>query len=157
MTATLDSNILIYALDIADPARQSVARDVMRWAMLGDVVLTAQAIGETIRVVTTKGGRFAPEALTQIERWAALFPTADTSSADMLAAAHFAARYKLQFWDSVIWQVARRRDATWFISEDMEDGLSIDGMTVIDPFNHANQPRLPAILAPAGPAIRPQT
>lgn len=156
MTATIDSNVLIYALDNTDPPRRAVACEVVRLAMLGDVVLTAQAIGETMKVVRAKGGRYAPEALSEIERWTALFPTEGTNASDLLAAAHFAARHQLQFWDSVIWHVARRRGATWFVSEGLQDGQAIDGMTIINPFDPANQPRLPAILAPDGVAITPK-
>lgn len=155
MTATLDSNVLIYALDNGDPDRRAVAREVVGLAMLGDVVLTGQAIGETIKVVRAKGGRYAAEALAEIERWTALFPTEAAAATDMIAAAHFAARHRLQFWDSVIWQVARRRGAAWFVSEDLQDGQTIDGMTIVNPFNPANRPRLSAILAPDGPALKP--
>lgn len=123
--------------------------------MLGDVILTTQAIGETLKIVTTKADIHAPKAIAEIERWTGLFSIADTHASDMLAAARFAARHQLQFWDSVIWQVARRRRVKWFVSEDLQDGLIIDGMEVVNPFNPANLARLPIILAPNGPAFRP--
>ena len=65
----------------------------------------------------------------------------------MIRGADFARRHSLQYWDSVIWQVASAAGATALISEDMQDGLVLDGMMVINPFNAANDELVSLLLA----------
>jgi len=36
--------------------------------------------------------------------------------------------HDLQVWDAVIWSAARAAGASIFLSEDLHDGLAIDGM-----------------------------
>jgi predicted nucleic acid-binding protein len=144
---TLDTNILIYPLDSSTPDKQAIARDLMRRSRDADIVLTAQALGEFVNVVRRKYASLYPVARAQAERWSELFPVAATNADVVMKAAEFGRRYKLQFWDSVIWQAARSADATIFITEDLQDGLSIDGMTVIHPFKPANAEALNVVLA----------
>ena len=61
-----------------------------------------------------------------------------------------AARYQLQFFDAVIIAVARRAGATMLLSEDMHDGLTIDGLTILNPFREANAPKLADYLSGSG-------
>lgn len=44
---------------------------------------------------------------------------------------------------------------TILISEDMQDGLSIDGLTVVNPFNPANSALIDALLTPMDVIERP--
>lgn len=60
-----------------------------------------------------------------------------------------AARYDLQFFDAVIIAVARRAGATLLLSEDMHDGFVIDGLTIRNPFDAANEILLADLLGAA--------
>jgi predicted nucleic acid-binding protein len=42
--------------------------------------------------------------------------------------------HQLRVWDAVIWSVARAAGATVFLSEDLQDGMTLDGMLVVKPF-----------------------
>ena len=114
----------------------------MRALTAADVVVTIQALSEFIAVVGRKYPAHFDAALAQAEKWARIMPLAPADWSNVSAAATFAARYRLQFWDALIWQVAKSAGAEAFVSEDLQDGLSIDGMTVINPFNPANADRL---------------
>ena len=146
MRFTVDSNLLVYALDRSDPPRHEIAADIMVRAMLLDCVLTAQAIAEFLNVVRRKRREYFDAARAQAERWTTTFSVLGTESGHVLKAAEFAARHKLQLWDCIIWQVARSAHAGLFLSEDMQDGLSIDGMTVLNPFDSGNRNALRALL-----------
>lgn len=146
MRFTLDSNVLVYALDSDTPGKRDIARDILVRAARTDAVLTAQALAEFLAVIRREYPQHFDAARAQAERWATLFPVAATSWQHVSDAAAFAARHRLQLWDCVIWQAARSLQASVFLSEDLQDGLSLDGMAVIDPFAPANADRVEELL-----------
>lgn len=146
MRFTLDSNVLVYAVVDDDPAKGEVARNLILRALDADAVLTAQAIAEFMNVVRRKDQTLFGAALEQAERWAAIFPIAGTTWTIASKAAEFAGRHRLQLWDCVIWQAARSMGASVLLSEDFQDGLSLEGMTVINPFSARNQQRVDLLL-----------
>lgn len=146
MRFTLDSNLLIYAVDNATPEKQEIAANLLARAALLDCILTVQVLGEFLRVVRTKSVTHFGEAVTQAERWATIFPIAPTRSEHILGAAGFAQRYKLQFWDSVIWQVARSAGCSVLFSEDMQDGFESQGVTLVNPLRPENHERVEMLL-----------
>ena len=50
-----------------------------------------------------------------------------------------AEKYQMQFFDALIVVITRRAGATILISEDMQDGLEIDGLRIVNPFAAANE------------------
>ncbi len=146
MTLTLDSNVLVYALDTREPEKRRIASDILLRSMTLDVVLTAQAIGEFLVVVRRKNPSIFPMAFAEAERWATIFPIAPTTWEHIAEAAALAERHRIQFWDCVIWQVARANGASILVSEDFQDGLSLEGMTVLDPFAPGNAAALESLL-----------
>lgn len=147
MRFTLDSNILVYALDVDTADKHGVARDLLSKAPSADAILTVQALAEFLAVIRRKYPQYLVEALAQAERWAALFPLASTGWAHVSAAAELSRAHGLQLWDGIIWQAARSMGASVLLSEDLQDGLSLEGMTVIDPFNPANSNRVAQLVA----------
>lgn len=147
MKITIDSNILIYALDRTESVKNPQAVELMIQAGRRDnIVLTAQAIGEFINVIRRKRRDRLHEAMSRMAEWAEVFTILPTTTEDLQRAIAFAETHALQFWDALIWQVARADGVKWLLSEDMQDGLSINGMTVIDPFNAANRAKLAMLL-----------
>lgn len=149
MSFTLDSNVLVYALDGSAGIRHEHAREILVAGRDADLLLTAQAVAETLNVIRRKYPSFLQESRREVERWGTIYPVLPTGLGHVLAAERFAAIHRLQLWDCVIWQVARSAGADFFISEDLQDGLSLDGMTVIDPFDSANEAPLQALLQSA--------
>jgi predicted nucleic acid-binding protein len=144
---TIDSNILVYAVDIGAGERRAMAAEVLARAMTADAILTTQAVGEFLAVVRRKNPSTFVSAASEAARWATIFPVAPTTSDHLIAAVAMAERFKLQFWDCVIWQAALAGGASIFVSEDLQDGLSLGGMTILDPFNPKNSGRLAALFA----------
>ncbi len=148
MRFTVDSNVLIYAVDKADPHKNRVASAILARADLADCILTTQALGEFLKIIRQKHTDSLPLAMEQVDRWSLLLPIIDTTPMHLIEATKLSVRHKLQFWDCVIWRAACSAGATALISEDMQDGLEIDGMTVVDPFNGANLAELETLLTP---------
>ena len=149
MRFAIDSNILVYAVSREDGRKHEIAVEIMVRAPKLDCVLPVQVIGEFLNVIRRRNSLGFDAALVQASRWAATMAIAETGAQHVLAAAGFAKRYKLQLWDSVIWQVASSAGAGFFISEDLQDGLTLEGMTVIDPFDSSNEAPLRALLQTA--------
>jgi predicted nucleic acid-binding protein len=101
-------------------------------------MLTAQVLAEFLNAIRRKRPTLFADAITKVDQWVSTFPVIDTSGTNLVDAAHFANRHKLQFFDSLIWEVSRSAGAVLFFSEDLQDGFSANGMTVVDPFNPAN-------------------
>lgn len=147
MRFTIDSNILVYALDRLTPEKHGVATRIMLRAPFLDSFLTTQAIGEFLAVFRRKFPRQLSSAQIIAERWVATMTTAASSPEHLLAAARQSVEHEMQFWDCVIWQTARANRAAILLSEDMHDGFAHAGLAVINPFNPANAERLRAVLA----------
>lgn len=145
---TLDTNVLFYAFDRGEPTKRRIAIDIFLRLPSLDVVLTTQVLGEFINAVSRKNPTARGDAIALVESWSSLFQVIATKSSDLITAARLADRYKLQFWDSVILAVAGSADADVMLTEDMQDGASIDGVTLINPFNPANRSALDVLLAP---------
>ena len=155
MRFAIDTNVLVYAFIRDEEQRHVFAADLLIRASMADVVLPAQVLGEFMNVIRRKFPRYADEAAQQGARWAATFPVAATSEAEVLRGARFSIRYQMQTWDAIIWQASVSAGAKYLVSEDMQDGLSIDGLTVIDPFNPANSTLIGALLRPMDGIERP--
>jgi predicted nucleic acid-binding protein len=46
-------------------------------------------------------------------------------------------RFQLSWWDALIVAAARAAECTHLLSEDLQDGQVLDGVTIISPFTHA--------------------
>ena len=136
----VDTNILVYADASPDFDRRSaVALQLIERLSLGQGCIPVQVLGEFLNVSRRKGLIPVERALERIAAYALLFETPITFLADLERGAGLADDYRLQFFDAVIISVAQRAGATLLLSEDMHDGLVIDGLTIINPFVAANE------------------
>ena len=135
----LDANILIYAAGSDDLNR----RDVAALALLdrlrqGGAILPLQVIGEFLNVCRRKFILPVEGAVARARLWLLLFDAPATQPDDLLKAASLATEGKLQYFDALIIAVAARAGATLLLSEDMQDGLDVEGLRVVNPFVAAN-------------------
>ncbi len=68
-----------------------------------------------------------------------MFDVAATSSASALAAITLSREHGLQVWDAVIWCAASEAGAVLFLSEDLQDGRTIDHMRAVNPFTLSDE------------------
>lgn len=146
LRTSIDTNILIYAIDAGEGAKHEQAAGLVGQLASRDAVLTQQVLGELLNVLRkrARGAEAMPRAAA--EYFAMLFPVVPTPLAALFPAFDRAERLRLQFWDSLIVTVCLDNGVSHFLSEDMQDGQRIDGLTIINPFNSANAPTLDALL-----------
>lgn len=126
----LDANVLLYLPGPPD-AKSSRAADLLAE---GGVV-SAHVLGE---VVNTMRGRRCKKPWTEVHALLAtvrantiVLPVSDVTHACGVA---YAERYQLQFFDALHLASAVLANCTTLWSEDMHEGLAVDGCTVRNPF-----------------------
>lgn len=147
MRVSLDANILVYALQV-DDRRHAAAREVVARAIAADCVQPLQSLAECFNALVRKR-HFSPAAAkVEVERLRAVFTLEAAAAADLDRAMWATQHHHLAFWDAMLWATARRAGCRMLISEDGHDGRSLDGVTVVNPFNPANAKLLALALPP---------
>jgi predicted nucleic acid-binding protein len=131
--ATLDSNILVYAELEAKQTKGILAQRVIEIAAANGVIAN-QALLEFVAVVRRRLPSSLPSAIAKVEAWSVVFETAPTTSLVMGTALKLVTAYQFQVWDAVIFAASRAAGASVFFSEDLQDGLRLDGLRVVNPF-----------------------
>lgn len=147
MRFALDSNILIYSL-VRDDSRHALALELVSRSVEADLVLPIQVLGEFLNVIRRKFPQSFEEAWAQAERLSALIAVVETKGPSLLAGARLAAEHGLQFWDSVLCEVARSAGAKFLLSEDMQDGRELNGLRILNPFRAHNAASVAELLMP---------
>jgi len=137
---SIDTNILVYAVDRREGEKHLRALDIMERSVDLDCVLTAQALAEFVVVATRRRMLSKPHAIAQARDWRLLFPVVAASALafDGALTAFEAGRFGL--WDALLLATARDAGCTIVLSEDMQDGEALDGITVRDPLRGAALP-----------------
>jgi predicted nucleic acid-binding protein len=139
----IDTNILIYSVSTDEPTlRHFDAIEVMKRIAPAGAIVPLQVIGEFLNVCRRKKIVSTPVAVRRVNEFMHVFDCPATSDSDLLRAFELAAHYQLQYFDALIISVAARAGATILLSEDMQDGLDIDGLHIVNPFSGANEPLL---------------
>jgi predicted nucleic acid-binding protein len=131
----VDTNILIYALDPRDAAKQSAAQKWLTrlWQERSGRVST-QVLNEFyINLVRIKGDVFRARARAEIRHLMAWNPCAIDATI-IETAWGIADEASLSHWDALIVAAALHQQCETLLSEDMQDGQVIEGVTIINPF-----------------------
>jgi predicted nucleic acid-binding protein len=133
----VDTNILVYARDKSDPAKQSRAAEILAALWRNRTGrLSAQILHEYYVTVTwkLKPGLSRPEARQDVRDLLEWNPR-PVSEGVLEGAWEIEDRWKLSWWDSLVVASALDSGATTLLSEDMQDGLAIHSLKILDPFS----------------------
>ena len=133
----VDTNILVYARDKSDPVKQARATEIMNILWIKRTGrLSPQVLQEFYVTVTRKlkPGLPAAEARQDIRDLMEWNPK--TPGARVLESAwEIEDRWQLSWWDSLIVASALDCGTSILLSEDMQDGLFIDSLQILNPFS----------------------
>jgi len=146
MRVALDTNILAYAEGVGDEIRCTAAITLIEQLPAELILLPAQTMGELYRVLTGKAKRDPAEVREAILAWADSFEVADSSWVAFQSALDLAADHGLQIWDALILSVAADNRCRLLLSEDLQNGFTWRGVTVVNPFVAPLSPLLSNIL-----------
>lgn len=133
----VDTNVLVYAYDLADERKRERAI-----ALLGTLAdrkvasLTTQVLGEFYRIVTRKISAPLPpdEAEAAVVDFMRSWPVHDVTEVVVLEAMRGAREHGFSYRDAQIWAAARLTGTPNVLSEDFADGALVDNVRFIDPF-----------------------
>ena len=111
-----------------------MARVLIEQLPVESVLLPAQTLGELYRVLTGKAKRKAAPTRNAILGWADSFEVADSTWTAFHSAFDLAVDHDLQMWDALILSVSAENHCRMLLSEDLHDGFTWRGVTVINPF-----------------------
>ncbi|UQX11614.1 PIN domain-containing protein [Candidatus Mycobacterium methanotrophicum] len=129
----LDSNILVYTVDDASPAKKKTARALL--ARSANVVLSAQVLSEFYVTITRKlQPVVAPETAAALVRNLARLPCVAIDAHLVQRALEAGQRWQLSHWDALVIEAARQAGCTRVLTEDLAAGANYHGLTVENPF-----------------------
>jgi predicted nucleic acid-binding protein len=149
----IDTNVLVYAVEEGAGEKGNRARQVIGQAIrCGRAVLPLQTIGEFLTTLLRKGSD-RREAAERARAFSKAFLLVAADPGDVAAAIDATAARRLSYWDGLLLATAARHGCTCLLSEDMQDGARLMGVTVRNPFpGEELAPDLVALLAPAARA-----
>lgn len=140
----VDTNVFVYQVDSRDQAKQERARawlDFLWSARTGAV--SFQVLLEFYSTVTTKlDPGLAPETARRVVRSLWAWKPLVVDEKVLTAAWALQDRFELSWWDALIAGAARVAGCSILLTEDLQDGQDLEGLTVVSPFRAA-PPSLP--------------
>ncbi len=137
MTAPVfvDTNVLIYAVDVFDRRKHEAAR-----AWRADLWkshrgrISFQVLQEFYAKVAQKWPAARDDARAEVRdllKWKPVL----VDEAVIERGWKIQDRYKLSFWDALIVAAARQASCGYLLTEDLQAGQEIDGVTLVNPFH----------------------
>ena len=131
----LDTNVLVYAHQPDDPRKQQIARGLLRHAMAGKGIISAQVLSEFATTLLHKASpRATPQAVIEILDGLAPVKVISPDNDLIRRATEAHSTYGLHFYDGMIIAAAERAGCNRILSEDFNTGQSYFGVTVANPF-----------------------
>lgn len=131
----VDTNILIYALDPLAPEKRLVVADLLERAVRSEtLVLSPQSVNELYRVVTDRRRLLPRSEARQLVESFLPFCTAPLDGDTLRLAWAIQDEQGFGWWDSLLLSAAVRARCEAFYSEDLQDGRTVGGVTIVNPF-----------------------
>ena len=134
MRIALDTDVLAYAEGVNGAAMKEAAMGVVSRLPEDVTFVPVQVLGELFHLLVRKAGRSSEQARGAILSWQDTFPVIETSPSVMLAAADLATNHHFGIWDAVILSAAAAAGCRLLLSEDMQQGFTWSGVTIVNPF-----------------------
>ncbi len=131
----LDTNILVYAYDSSDPRKQSVARELVRKAIAGELITSTQALAEFASTFLHKIKPAAsPEDVAAMLNALGPIRLVVLDADTVTRAVEVCAAYGVHFYDGLIVAAAERGGCKRIWSEDLSAKQKYFGIVVENPF-----------------------
>ncbi len=130
----IDSNILIYAVDEAQPDKYERACNIVEAAIRGNgFVISVQVLNDFVSVLYRKFKK-SDDEVRELLSIAGRIKTVPVMPEWTQLAIDIKAQYGLQFYDSLLLAAAQVNKCQEFWSEDLNDGQIYCGVKAVNPF-----------------------
>jgi predicted nucleic acid-binding protein len=134
---SLDTNVLIYALDPGSGAKHRRAEEIVADVASVPGIVALQVLAEFVAVARRKAQSFET-ALAYIARVRAMFGLVAADAEALDAAIQVVIDHQFPVWDAMLWATLDRAGCRILLTEDFQDGRTMGGVTFLNPFNPAN-------------------
>ena len=133
MSVFLDTNVVVYAFDRADPAKQRIAIEVLEGS--DRLVVSTQVLLESWWVLTRRlaeplDENQASEVINQL----CTLPVVSTDPHLVQQAIQTCTQFDIAVWDALIIEAARAAGCRRVLSEDLHTGQDFVGVVIENPF-----------------------
>lgn len=130
----IDTNVFVYAEDDDSPAKQAVARERIRELATAERgVISTQVLMEYVAAARKRLG-LSPVQCRQTVLLMSKFEVALVRPEHVLGALDLTATHSLSHWDALVVRVAASTGCQILLTEDLQHGQTIDGVTIHNPF-----------------------
>lgn len=130
----IDTNVFVYADDGAAPTKQARARSVLSELIRGKrAVVSTQIMQEYFAAAIRKLGLSSDRARVRVERLNRLDVILVRPEL-ILGAIDLCRLHDLSFWDALVLRSASAAGCGRLLTEDLQHGRIIDGVTIENPF-----------------------
>lgn len=131
----VDTNVLIYAHDVDSKSKHAIARDILLelWSARTGV-LSMQVLQEFYVNVTRKIRSPLPKESARLVVSSYSIWCTETAPAEFSVAFRIEDEARIGFWDALIVAAAAKSGATRLLTEDLNPGQKIAGLSIENPF-----------------------
>jgi predicted nucleic acid-binding protein len=152
-TPQLQSRISTSLTDVtlgqpADVKRQRAQSLIIRGARRQTAVLLLQSLAEFSYAATRKFGVSVASVRRRINGWCGGFPVQPAAEPDLAVALDLVSAHNISFWDALLCATSIRTGLSFLMTEDLQDGRSLHGLTIVNPFRRDNDALVDHILPP---------
>lgn len=131
----IDTNILVYAADKADPGKREKSRSLLRSLRSGRIGVISTQVMQELYVTCVKKLGIEPIAAKSLAHALRNFETVTIDPALIEEAVDCSILNRLSFWDALVVVAAEKARCETLWSEDLNHGQIIRGVRVENPFH----------------------
>lgn len=131
---TIDTNILIYAMDADAGKKHTLAVKTIEEAAECDCVLTLQALSEFFHSITRKNKLSTQVALERVNDFMQLFPVICAKQITLKHAMNAVRDHNFSFWDAMLWATVQDSGVSILLSEDFQHERVLGDVRIVNPF-----------------------
>jgi len=133
---TLDTNVLVYSIDVTAGPRHEIAVRIIEQAVGLASCLTLQSVSEFFAAITRKDMVPRVRAADMARTWLNMFPIVCASADAVVVALDHVIAGRTSYWDGLLVATAAEAGCSAILTEDMADGAVLSGVRVINPFTN---------------------
>ena len=132
----IDSNILIYAVDKADPVRRARARATIKRLVKSGMGAVSTQVAQEFFVIATKKLGVEPLAAKRVIDLLGQMEVVQVNLELILLAIDCSILSQISFWDALIVVSARAAGCKVILSDDWNDGQILNGVRIQNPLKN---------------------
>jgi predicted nucleic acid-binding protein len=144
---TFDTNVLVYTLRTPENPNLDRANDLVdRAACSNSAGVLLQSLTEFSYVAVRKLRMDVRLVQHRVVAFREVAPVHAPIGEDLMDALDLVRDHRLAFWDALMCATANRAGLHYLLSEDMQDGRRVGGLTIVNPFRPQNAALIDRIL-----------